>query len=186
MFLCPANVTFLLAMRWDMFREDRFLGKVLDEWIADSQEFVHTKLPKLIVIAIIAFIFSRLLRLSHAPYGAPGGAARGRISAHGRSEDHGRSHPGHGVGDHRTDCGLHVPGCHWLQPRSPAGFGGHRGHRHRSGCTDHRQRHAERFPDPDRGPVQCRRQVRAGRSERCSRGVDPTQNFGARRGWHAL
>jgi small conductance mechanosensitive channel len=63
MFLCPANVTFLLAMRWDLFREDRFLGKVLDEWIADSQEFVHTKLPKLLVIAMIAFIFSRLLRL---------------------------------------------------------------------------------------------------------------------------
>ena len=63
MFLCLANVTFLLAMRWDMFREDRFLGKVLDEWIADSQEFVHAKLPKLIVIAIIAFIFTRLLHL---------------------------------------------------------------------------------------------------------------------------
>ena len=39
MFLCLRNVTFLLAMRWDMFREDRFLGKVLDEWTADSQEF---------------------------------------------------------------------------------------------------------------------------------------------------
>ena len=50
-------------MRWGIFQEGRFLGKVLDEWIADSQEFVHTKLPKLIVIAIIAFIFSRLLRL---------------------------------------------------------------------------------------------------------------------------
>jgi small conductance mechanosensitive channel len=50
-------------MRWGIFQEDRFLGKVLDEWIADSQEFVHTKLPKLIVIAIIAFIFSRLLHL---------------------------------------------------------------------------------------------------------------------------
>src|SRR5580700_10496986 len=63
MFLCLRNVTFLLAMRWDMFREDRFLGKVLDEWIADSQEFVHAKLPKLIVIAIIALILSRLLRV---------------------------------------------------------------------------------------------------------------------------
>jgi small conductance mechanosensitive channel len=50
-------------MRWDMFREDRFLGKVLDEWIGDSQEFVRARLPKLIVIAIIAFILSRLLRL---------------------------------------------------------------------------------------------------------------------------
>ena len=63
MFLSPMHATFVLVMRWGMFQEGRFLGKVLDEWIADSQEFVHTKLPKLIVIAIIAFIFNRLLRL---------------------------------------------------------------------------------------------------------------------------
>jgi small conductance mechanosensitive channel len=63
MFLSPMQATFLLAMRWDLFQEDRFLGKVLKEWIADSQEFVHTKLPKLIVIAVIAFILNRLLRL---------------------------------------------------------------------------------------------------------------------------
>jgi len=35
---------------------------VLDEWIDDAQEFLHTKLPHLIVIAAIAFILSRLLR----------------------------------------------------------------------------------------------------------------------------
>jgi len=63
MFLYAMQATFVLAMRWGVFQKGRFLGKVLDEWIADSQEFVHTKLPKLIVIAIIAFIFSRLLRL---------------------------------------------------------------------------------------------------------------------------
>jgi small conductance mechanosensitive channel len=63
MFLSPIHASFILAMRWGVFQEGRFLGKVLDEWIADSQEFVHTKLPKLIVIAIIAFIFSRLLHL---------------------------------------------------------------------------------------------------------------------------
>ena len=63
MFLSHLYATFVLTMRWGIFQEDRFLGKVLDEWIADSQEFVHTKLPKLIVIAIIAFIFSRLLHL---------------------------------------------------------------------------------------------------------------------------
>lgn len=63
MFLSPIPATFVLAMRWGLFQEGRFLGKVLDEWIADSQEFLHSKLPKLIVIAIIAFIFSRLLRL---------------------------------------------------------------------------------------------------------------------------
>jgi hypothetical protein len=49
-------------MRWDMFREDRFLGKLREEWIANSREFVHSELPKLIVIAFIAFIFNHLLR----------------------------------------------------------------------------------------------------------------------------
>ncbi len=53
----------LAVMRWSLFREDRFLGKVLDEWIADSQEFVHTKLPRLIVIAIITVFLSRVLHL---------------------------------------------------------------------------------------------------------------------------
>jgi small-conductance mechanosensitive channel len=52
-----------LAMRWGIFREGRFLGKVLDEWTADGQEFVHTKLPRLIVIALIAFLLNKLLRL---------------------------------------------------------------------------------------------------------------------------
>jgi len=51
------------VMRWGWFQEGRFLGKVLDEWIVDSQEFVRTKLPHLVVIAIIAFVLSRLLRL---------------------------------------------------------------------------------------------------------------------------
>jgi small conductance mechanosensitive channel len=64
MFLSPMCAAFVLAMRWAVFQEGRFLGKVLDEWIADSQEFVRAKLPKLIVIAIIAFLFSRLLRLA--------------------------------------------------------------------------------------------------------------------------
>ena len=45
-----------LAMRWGWFQEGRFLGKVLDEWIADSQEFLHTKLPHLVVIVLIAFV----------------------------------------------------------------------------------------------------------------------------------
>ena len=54
---------FLLAARTGIFAEERFLGKVLDEWAVDAQEFVHTKLPHLIVIAVIAFILTRLLRL---------------------------------------------------------------------------------------------------------------------------
>lgn len=38
------------------------MGKVLDEWIDDTQEFLHVKLPHLIMVAIIAFILNRLLR----------------------------------------------------------------------------------------------------------------------------
>jgi small conductance mechanosensitive channel len=53
----------LLAMRWSIFGEGRFLGKVLDEWINDGQEFVHTRLPHLIVIAAIGFFLNRLLSL---------------------------------------------------------------------------------------------------------------------------
>jgi small conductance mechanosensitive channel len=55
---------FLLMLRWGWFQEGRFLGRVLDEWINDSQEFIHAKLPRLIVIALIAFVLSRLLRLA--------------------------------------------------------------------------------------------------------------------------
>jgi moderate conductance mechanosensitive channel len=54
---------FLLAARYGIFKEGRFLGKVLDEWIVDGQEFIHKKLPHLIVVALIAFILSRILRL---------------------------------------------------------------------------------------------------------------------------
>jgi small conductance mechanosensitive channel len=52
-----------LAMRTGLFAEGRFLGKVADEWAIDAQEFVRTKLPHLLVIAAIAFLLSRLLKL---------------------------------------------------------------------------------------------------------------------------
>jgi moderate conductance mechanosensitive channel len=50
----------LLAVRWSFFSDGRFMGKVLDEWIADSQEFVR-KLPHLVAIALIALILNKLL-----------------------------------------------------------------------------------------------------------------------------
>ncbi len=53
----------LMTARFGWFKEGRFLGRVLDEWIVDGQEFVHRKLPHLVVIAVIAFVLSRLLRL---------------------------------------------------------------------------------------------------------------------------
>jgi len=64
MFLSSVATYSFLAMRSGWFAEGRFLGKVLDEWISDSQEFLHTKLPRLVGIAIIAFVLSRLLRLA--------------------------------------------------------------------------------------------------------------------------
>jgi len=54
---------FFLAERIGLFAEGRFLGKVLDEWVLDAQEFVRIKLPHLLVIAAIAFFLNRLLRL---------------------------------------------------------------------------------------------------------------------------
>jgi small conductance mechanosensitive channel len=44
-----------------MFAEGRFLGKVLDGWNVDAQEFVRTKLPHILVVVVIAFVLSRLL-----------------------------------------------------------------------------------------------------------------------------
>lgn len=53
----------LLLLRWDSFQEGHFMGKVLDEWIGDGQEFLHTKLPHLVGVAIIAIILIKLLRV---------------------------------------------------------------------------------------------------------------------------
>jgi len=53
----------LLAIRTGIFAEGRFLGKVLDEWVGDIQEFVRIKLPRLVLLAIFALILARLLRL---------------------------------------------------------------------------------------------------------------------------
>jgi small-conductance mechanosensitive channel len=57
------SIAAILFLRTGLFAEDRFMGRVLDEWIVDTQEFVRTKLPHLIVILIIAFILMRLLRI---------------------------------------------------------------------------------------------------------------------------
>src|ERR1035441_8721816 len=54
---------FLLAARTGWFAEGRFLGRVLDEWVVDAQEFIRIKLPHLLVIATIAFVLSRLLQV---------------------------------------------------------------------------------------------------------------------------
>ena len=53
---------FLLAAGTAWLTRGQFMGKVLDEWIDDTQEFLHVKLPHLIMVAIIAFILNRLLR----------------------------------------------------------------------------------------------------------------------------
>ncbi len=52
-----------LAGVWAILAQSRFMGKVVDEWVADTQEFIHSKLPHLIVIALIAFILDKLLKV---------------------------------------------------------------------------------------------------------------------------
>jgi len=54
---------FMLAVRTGLFAEGRFLGKVLDEWADDIQEFVRSRVPHLLLVAVIAFLLNRLLRL---------------------------------------------------------------------------------------------------------------------------
>jgi moderate conductance mechanosensitive channel len=56
-------IAILLAMRSGWFAEGRFMGKVLDEWISDIQEFIHLKLPRLLVAALIAFALYRVLSM---------------------------------------------------------------------------------------------------------------------------
>ncbi len=52
-----------LGARTGLFAEERFLGKVVDAWSVDAQEFVHTRLPHLLVVVVIGFVLNRLLRL---------------------------------------------------------------------------------------------------------------------------
>ncbi len=54
---------FLFAARMGWFAEGRFLGRVVDEWADDSQEFIRSKLPHLVVIAVVAMLLIRLLHL---------------------------------------------------------------------------------------------------------------------------
>lgn len=58
-----SSLVYALALRTGVFAEGRFLGKVLDEWVDDAQEFIHTKVPHLLVVALIGFLLSRLLHL---------------------------------------------------------------------------------------------------------------------------
>src|SRR5665213_1250922 len=53
----------LFVARTGMFAEGRFMGRVLDEWIVDVQEFIRAKLPHLVLVAIIAVVLSRILKM---------------------------------------------------------------------------------------------------------------------------
>jgi moderate conductance mechanosensitive channel len=54
---------FAMLIRSGLFAEGRFLGKILDEWIDDLQEFIHTKLPHLLVVLVIAFVLTRIVSI---------------------------------------------------------------------------------------------------------------------------
>ena len=41
-----------------------FFSRLLDEWAADGQEFLHVKLPNLIAVTLIALVISRLIALA--------------------------------------------------------------------------------------------------------------------------
>lgn len=54
---------FMLSIYSIALSDRPFMGKVLDEWVGDTQEFVRVKLPHLLMVAIVALILIRLLRM---------------------------------------------------------------------------------------------------------------------------
>ena len=56
-------LAFLSTSWFAILTDSRFFGKVLDEWIGDTQEFIRIKLPHLLVAAIIGFALYRVLSL---------------------------------------------------------------------------------------------------------------------------
>ena len=52
-----------LTIRTGWFAEGRFLGKVIDEWSSDAQEFIRLKLPHLVIAAAIGFALYRVLAI---------------------------------------------------------------------------------------------------------------------------
>jgi moderate conductance mechanosensitive channel len=59
------------------------MGKVLDEWAIDIQEFVRSKLPHLVMVAVIGFVLSRLLSIITARMiriAEAHAASRGRVA----------------------------------------------------------------------------------------------------------
>jgi small conductance mechanosensitive channel len=57
------SLIILLLMRTGIFAEEHFLGRLLDQWSVDGEDFVRARLPHLLMVALIGFILSRLLRL---------------------------------------------------------------------------------------------------------------------------
>jgi small conductance mechanosensitive channel len=57
------TIVLLLAARMSWFADGQFMGKVVDEWAGDAQEFIRLKLPHLFVVALIGFVLSRLLHV---------------------------------------------------------------------------------------------------------------------------
>ena len=53
-----------ILIRSGIFAEGRFLGKIIDEWVDDAQEFIHSKLPHLVVILVIAIVLTRIVSIT--------------------------------------------------------------------------------------------------------------------------
>src|SRR5579871_4088111 len=74
---------FFIAFRPDWLAGNRFMGKVVDEWGVDVQEFVRSKLPHLLAVALIAFVLIRLLSIIAARMirvAEAHAASRGRVA----------------------------------------------------------------------------------------------------------
>jgi small-conductance mechanosensitive channel len=56
--------TFAWAVQLGLSGPNSFMDRVVDEWMVDGQEFVHTKLPRLIAIALIALFLNKMLTVA--------------------------------------------------------------------------------------------------------------------------
>jgi moderate conductance mechanosensitive channel len=63
MFLFRLLTEFSIVVPPVIVAEDGFFGRVLSEWSSDTQEFVHVKLPRIVLIAAIAFFLNKILQI---------------------------------------------------------------------------------------------------------------------------
>ncbi|HUB01025.1 MAG TPA: mechanosensitive ion channel family protein [Terracidiphilus sp.] len=59
----PLVIALRLTFASGFFAQERFFGRILDEWSSDAQQFIRDSLPHILAAALIAFLLIQLLRI---------------------------------------------------------------------------------------------------------------------------